>query len=82
MTCTGCETSRANAKTAGHRDWREGVCFDHAGISTDSDAWRELMADVTPEMVATAAREMGLAANAERRPRPDEPDLFEETNCG
>lgn len=82
MTCAACETSRATARAAGHRDWREGVCFECAGISTDSDAWRELMADVTPEMVATAAREMGLAANAERRAMPDQPDLFQEQTNG
>ena len=82
MTCATCEIARANAKAAGHRNWREGVCFDCAGISTDSDAWRELMADVKPEMVERAAREIGLAANAERRAMPDQPDLFTENNDG
>lgn len=61
MTCASCETSRTNARAAGHRDWREGVCFDCAGIRTDSEVWRELVADVTPEMVERAAREMGVS---------------------
>lgn len=35
--CAACEAARANAKAAGHRDWRDGVCFEHAGVTTPSD---------------------------------------------
>lgn len=36
MTCSACATSRLNAKAAGHRDWREGVCWTHAAVDLDS----------------------------------------------
>ena len=39
--CPKCEVGRANAKAAGHRDWREGVCFDCAGCSLD-EIWARL----------------------------------------
>lgn len=35
MTCSKCDIARANAKAAGHRDWREGVCFDCAAVDID-----------------------------------------------
>lgn len=28
--CLKCDAARANARAAGHRDWREGACFDCA----------------------------------------------------
>lgn len=29
-TCLNCDAARTIAKRAGHRDWREGACFDCA----------------------------------------------------
>lgn len=49
MTCTACEAGRLNAKAAGHRDWREGVCWDHAAFDLDSPEGRALMADLPSE---------------------------------
>lgn len=49
MTCATCEAGRLNAKAAGHRDWREGVCWDHAAFDLDSPEGRALMADLPPE---------------------------------
>ena len=46
MTCQACETSRAYSKAAGHRDWRRGVCWDHAAFDLDSPAGRALMGDI------------------------------------
>nr|WP_303683015.1 hypothetical protein [Brevundimonas naejangsanensis] len=49
MTCAACETSRRSAEAAGHRDWRDGVCWDHAAFDLDSPEGRALMADLPPE---------------------------------
>lgn len=49
MTCPACETGRLNAKAAGHRDWRDGVCWTHAAFDLDSPEGRALMADLPPE---------------------------------
>jgi len=43
MTCPDCEKARANARAAGHRDWKTGVCYDHAGVR-----WEALMARHSP----------------------------------
>lgn len=34
-TCAKCDVAQANAKAAGHRDWREGACFHCAGVDLD-----------------------------------------------
>ena len=49
MTCAACEAGRLNAKAAGHSDWREGVCWDHAAFDLDSSEGRALMANLPSE---------------------------------
>lgn len=36
IACSKCDTARANARGAGHRDWREGACFDCAAGDLDA----------------------------------------------
>lgn len=33
--CSKCDETRERARAAGFRDWRKGVCYDHAGVSLD-----------------------------------------------
>ncbi|WP_291753220.1 hypothetical protein [Brevundimonas sp.] len=49
MRCAKCEMTRANAKAAGHRDWKKGVCFDCAAFDLDSPEGRAIMADVSDD---------------------------------
>jgi len=72
--CPDCAEAGQRAKAQGFRDWRTGyACYECAAFDLDSPEGRALMADVTPEIQAKAAREMA----AFLRPRlPAQPDLF------
>lgn len=45
--CPKCVQSRENARAAGHRDWKDGVCGDHAGVVLDDEAPFEADAERT-----------------------------------
>ena len=76
MTCQACNTSRANAKAAGHRDWRRGVCWDHAAVSLD-DIWARLGYVPDERMVAAELAKMNAAHAARHQAEsPFQQDLF------
>lgn len=76
MTCPACATSRANAKAAGHRDWRHGVCFEHAAVNLD-DVWARLGYVPDERMVAAELAKMNAAHAARHQAaRPVQQDLF------
>jgi len=68
MTCANCEAAKVRARAAGHRDSREGACFDCAGVSLDECFAR--IGFVPDEKLV--ARELAKM-NAQRR-EPAEPD--------
>lgn len=37
MTCAPCHIAQQRARSSGFKDWREGVCFEHAAV--ELDAW-------------------------------------------
>lgn len=73
--CADCEISRRNAKAAGHRDWRTGVCGECAWLNTDTPEIRAMFACATEDMQRIAAREMGIPYIGPDL-APDQPDLF------
>lgn len=76
MTCQACETARAYSKAAGHRDWRRGVCFDHAAVSLD-DVWARLGYVPDERMVALELAKMNAAHAARHQAAsPVQQDLF------
>lgn len=74
--CHDCERSRLGAKEAGHRNWRTGVCYEHAAFDLNSPRGRELMADVTEDDVRKACKQMGITYVGPDGPLPEQPDLF------